>query len=191
MIGFIWSCFGGTKIGSLGCSSSVHLAITCGMAGFLLFSCRAPGMGNLANSGGGGELIFRGEPKIRTTMRLSSRFCVFCGAKQAKTSPVRRLSTLNYRNAGFRAAKLGWLVSMAQKGATELIFRGRREQKKRHSLHDWRGLATGTGPRVWEMRRLLPARRRPSTARSDEWPGPGFPFGRFSGCWRALAKGTA
>ena len=31
---------------------------------------------------------------MRTKPRLSSRFCLlFCGAKQTKTSPVRRLST--------------------------------------------------------------------------------------------------
>ena len=34
-----------------------------------------------------------------------------------------------------------------------------------------------------------PTRIWPSTARSDEWPA-WFPFW-FSGCWRALAKGTA
>ena len=41
-------------------------------------------------------------------MRLSSRCCLFCGAKQAKSSPVRRLCTLNERNLGFRAAKLDY-----------------------------------------------------------------------------------
>ena len=43
---------------------------------------------------GGGEFFSAGS-KFRTKTWLSSRFCVFCGAKQAKTSPVRRLSTLN------------------------------------------------------------------------------------------------
>ena len=70
-----------------------------GMAGFPLFSCRAAGMRNVVDCG---ELIFAGN-KPGEKMWLSSRFCVFCGAKQAttKNSLVRRLSTLNERNLGF------------------------------------------------------------------------------------------
>jgi len=45
---------------------------------------------------------------MRIKPRLPSRFCLFCGAKQAKTSPVRRLrlTILNSDFFGFRAAKL-------------------------------------------------------------------------------------
>ena len=48
---------------------------------------------------------------------------------------------------------------------------------------------TGLAPRPsgWEPSACLPP--RPSTVRSDEWPA-WFSFW-FSGCWRALAKGTA
>ena len=65
--------------------------------------------------------------KMRTKPRLPSCFCLFCGAKQANTSPVRHLSTLNSAFLGFKAAKR--LVPMAQKGAVELMFGVRREQK--------------------------------------------------------------
>ena len=57
------------------------------MAVFLLFSCRAAGMGNLINSFGGRWVGFSRETQIRTAMRLSSRFCVFCGAKPVKAEP--------------------------------------------------------------------------------------------------------
>ena len=62
-------------------------------------------MGNLINSGGGWVtmVMFCGNKKkhrqnreMRTKTRLSSHFCLFCGAKQAKTSPVRRLRISNY-----------------------------------------------------------------------------------------------
>ena len=77
---------------------------------FLLL-CRAAGMGSLINSGG--VVIFfaenpqhTGKPancgEHLTKPRLSSRFCLFCSAKQAKPSPVRRLSTLN---SEFRSLK--------------------------------------------------------------------------------------
>ena len=77
-----------------------------GMAGFLLFSCRAAGMSYLTNSGGRWVNFSRGGGNRIKMRLLSSRFCVFCGEKQAKTSPVRRLSTLNEWNPGFRAAAL-------------------------------------------------------------------------------------
>ena len=63
------------------------------MAKFVLFLCRAAGMKNLIDSGGRYFFIYGNRNPGK--MRLSSRFCVFCGAKREKTSPVRRLSTLN------------------------------------------------------------------------------------------------
>ena len=50
-------------------------------------------------------------------MRLSSRFCLFCFAKQAKPSPARRLSTLRGDFVCFRAANL-----IIFNGAAELKF---------------------------------------------------------------------
>ena len=59
------------------------------MGGFLLFSYRAAGMGNLINPGGG-ELIFRGKQKPENSAAFLACLPV-CGAKQAaKTSPVAR-----------------------------------------------------------------------------------------------------
>ena len=49
--------------------------------------------------------------------------------EQAKTSPVRRLSTLNGDFFGFRAGKLDHFNGARGGGAAELIFRPRREQK--------------------------------------------------------------
>ena len=58
------------------------------IAGFFLFSCRADGMRSLVNSEGA-VIEFSRKPKthrqkakIRTNPRLSSRFCLFCGAKK-------------------------------------------------------------------------------------------------------------
>ena len=83
----------------------------------------------------GGDFFFCGKRKIgqncqmRTEMRLSSRFCLFCGAKQAKTSPVRRLSTLN-SDFCFRAADFDyfqwcsrinfWLLEFSKRGISAL-----------------------------------------------------------------------
>ena len=61
----------------------------------------------------GGELAFsvgtqntQAKPQIRAKPRLSSRFCLFCGAELAKNSPVRRPSTLN-SDLGGRAGGRG------------------------------------------------------------------------------------
>ena len=50
-----------------------------------------------------------------------------------------------------------------------------------------------THPQRPPFKKILPGfqwKCRPSTVRSDEWPAWLFSFW-FSGCWRALAKGTA
>ena len=60
-------------------------------------------MRNLINSGGGDELLFAGN-KIRIKMRLSSRFCVFCGAKRktCKNQPGAAPEHLKLATFGFR-----------------------------------------------------------------------------------------
>ena len=58
-----------------------------------------------------GELVFRGNPKntgktaIYGHNSFFSRFCLFCSAKQAKTSPVRRLGLSTSLNGGFGVSK--------------------------------------------------------------------------------------
>ena len=108
------------------------------MAGFSFFSHRAPGMGNFVNSEGRGAVSYfsrkpqthRQSRKMRTKPRLSSRFCLFCGAKLAKpspvTCPVRRLSTLNryfgvlepQSLVGFSGAERGGGVSFSRLGGS-------------------------------------------------------------------------
>ena len=69
------------------------------MAGFLLFPCRAAGMGNLINPGGGGELIFRGENSGE--MRLSSRFLRVLRSKTGKDQPGAAPEHLELAAFGF------------------------------------------------------------------------------------------
>ena len=106
--------------------------------GISFFSHRAPGMGNFVNSEGRGAVSYfsrkpqthRQSRKMRTKPRLSSRFCLFCGAKLAKpspvTCPVRRLSTLNryfwvlepQSLVGFSGAERGGGVSFSRLGGS-------------------------------------------------------------------------
>ena len=81
---------------------------------------------------------------MRTKPRLSSRFCLFCSAKQAKTSLVRRLRTSNsvfwgggggrVRAAIFVVAFDGTEMSGGVNGAAGLIIRSG-VRKQRHSSH--------------------------------------------------------
>ena len=68
------------------------------MAGFLLFSCGAAGMGNLINSGGRCVNFSREKPDNNAAFLAFVRVLRSkTGTKNPikKTSPVRRLSTLN------------------------------------------------------------------------------------------------
>ena len=100
---------------------------------FSCFHAGRPAWETWLISGGGELFFFRRKQKKAGLNAAFLAFCLFCGGKQVKPSPVRRLSTLNWRNLGFRAAKLDEF-QWRRKGRRSYFFVAG-VSKKRHSRH--------------------------------------------------------